>query len=146
VVTIRPADESARPAIERLLQDNHLPLDGFADHLPDMVIAEADGNIVGCAGLEFYADGALLRSVAVAASHRGRGLGLDLTRAALELARRQQSPAVYLLTTTAEHFFPKLGFERISREDVPTSVRQSIEFVSACPASAVAMRTTLAAS
>jgi amino-acid N-acetyltransferase len=146
VVTIRPADESARPAIERLLQDNHLPLEGFADHLPHMVIAEAEGNIVGCAGLEFYTDGALLRSVAVAASHRGRGLGIDLTRAALELARRQQSPAVYLLTTTAEHFFPKFGFEPISREDVPTGVQQSIEFVSACPASAVAMRKALAAS
>jgi len=123
-----------------LLQDNHLPLDGFADHRPSLLIAEEDGRVVGCAGLELYADGALLRSVAVAASHRGRGLGLDLTRAALELAHRQQCPAVYLLTTTAEQFFPKFGFEVIRREDVPASVQQSIEFVSACPASAVVMR------
>jgi len=144
-MAIRQADERALPGIARLLDDNHLPLDGVADHLSTMVIAEDEGRIVACAGLELYADGALLRSVAVAASHRGRGLGLELTRAALGLAQRHGSPAVYLLTTTAEGFFPKFGFERIPRADVPTGVQQSVEFVSACPASAVVMRKTLVA-
>ena len=47
------------------------------------------------------------------------------------------------LTTTAERFFPKFGFEGIARSDVPPSVQASIEFTSACPSSAMVMRKTL---
>ena len=52
-------------------------------------------------------------------------------------------PAVYLLTTTADGFFPRFGFSRITRDDVPDSVKGSVEFRSACPASAVVMRKVL---
>jgi hypothetical protein len=38
---------------------------------------------------------------------------------------------------------PKLGFRRIEREHVPEGVRHSVEFTSACPSSAVAMKKTL---
>ena len=41
-------------------------------------------------------------------------------------------------------FFPKFGFEQIARADVPASVQASVEFQSACPASAVVMRKRLA--
>ena len=51
---------------------------------------------------------------------------------------------VFLLTTTAERYFPKLGFKTIARDDVPASVQSSIEFQGACPASAIVMRKHLA--
>jgi hypothetical protein len=35
--------------------------------------------------------------------------------------------AIYLLTTTAEPYFPKFGFERIQRADVPPTVQTSTE-------------------
>jgi choline dehydrogenase-like flavoprotein len=50
---------------------------------------------------------------------------------------------VFLLTTTAEGFFPRFGFEQITRDEVPPSVRGSVEFQSACPASAIVMRRQL---
>jgi amino-acid N-acetyltransferase len=50
---------------------------------------------------------------------------------------------VFLLTTTAEKFFPRFGFEQIAREDVPPSVQASVEFTSACPTSAIVMRKRL---
>jgi amino-acid N-acetyltransferase len=81
----------------------------------------------------------------VATDQQGRRLGHQLTEAALRLARSLGAPDVFLLTTTAERFFPKFGFERIAREEVPISVRASVEFQSACPASAIAMRKRLAA-
>ena len=59
------------------------------------------------------------------------------------MARRHAIQDVFLLTTTAEGFFPRFGFERIQRSDVPSSVQTSVEFRSACPASAVVMRTRL---
>ena len=126
-----------------LLTEQHLPLDGLRDHVWSLLVARKEGRIVGSAALEMYADGALLRSVAVADAFRGQGLGRELTDAAIALARGQHVPAVYLLTTTADQYFPKFGFERITRADVPATVQASVEFQSACPASAIVMRKRL---
>ena len=99
-----------------------------------------DGTaIVGCSALETYADGALLRSVVVAPAARGRALGQRLTEAAVTFAQSVGMPAVYLLTTSAESFFPRFGFVPTTREQVPAGVTQSVEFRSACPASAIVM-------
>jgi amino-acid N-acetyltransferase len=139
--------DRARPedgeTIVALLKTQHLPPDGLLDHLATTFVARQHGHIVGTAALEVYVDGALLRSVAVAPELRGRGVGRDLTEAALVAARDLRVPALYLLTTTADHYFPKFGFERITRADVPASVQASVEFTSACPAGAVVMRKQL---
>ena len=139
--------ERAQPedlaSVLALLEGHGLPRDG-ADGMGDaVVVARMDGMVVGAAGLERYADGALLRSVVVDAGAQGQGLGQRLTEAALALARDLRMPRVFLLTTTADGFFPRFGFERIGREDVPESVRQSVEFRSACPSSAVVMQKRL---
>ena len=66
-----------------------------------------------------------------------------MTEAAVSLAQSVGMPAVYLLTTSAESYFPKFGFVPVTREQVPASVKQSIEFGSACPESAIVMWKTL---
>lgn len=142
-MVIHAADPHDLPAVRRLLETQHLPLDGVDAAVPTMVVATDDGAVVGAAAVELYADGALLRSVVVDPTVQGQGLGRRLTEAALDVARERGSMTAFLLTTTAERFFPKLGFEPIVREDVPPSVQASIEFQSACPASAVVMRKRL---
>lgn len=132
------------PEVLALLDEHNLPKDDVAPHVSTMVVARENGHVVGTAALELYADGALLRSVAVARGAQGKGLGHRLTDAALAIAREQRLETVFLLTTTAERFFPKLGFEPISRADVPESVQASVEFQSACPASATVMRKRIA--
>ena len=127
-------------AIARLLRDQHLPLDGLQDHLATTLVARDGDAIVGSAALEVYGDGALLRSVAVTSTLQHAGLGRILVDAAIDLARARGIPALYLLTTTAERYFPRFGFERIERADVPPGVQRSVEFTSACPASAIVMR------
>ena len=141
--SIAPAQPGDAAAIRALLEAHQLPVAGVSDHLQTMLVAKLHGTLVGSAGLEMYTDGALLRSVAVTPDHQGQHLGRDLTSAAVDLARTMGAPAIYLLTTTAEGYFPKFGFERIQRSDVPSSVQSSVEFTSACPASAVVMRKTL---
>jgi amino-acid N-acetyltransferase len=132
------------PQVRSLLEQHHLPLDGIDDRLGTMLVVRDGARVVGTAALEFYAGGALLRSVAVDAAQQGRQLGHRLTEAALRLAQEHGAEAVFLLTTTAERFFPKFGFEPIAREEVPASVRASVEFTSVCPASAIVMRKRLA--
>jgi len=131
------------PSLLQLLRDAELPVDGLLDHLETAFVARVDGRVVGCAALEVYEDGALLRSVAVAPTVQGRGIGRRLTDAAITLAESLGLPAVYLLTTSAEHYFPKLAFVPITRAQVPASVQESVEFRSACPASAIVMRRVL---
>ena len=140
---IESATQRDLPQIHALLERLHLPLQGVDEHLPTMVVAREAHEIVGTAGLELYAEGALLRSVAVEPRWQGKQLGHQLTDAALQLAATHGASAVFLLTTTAERFFPKFGFERIDRAQVPPSVRESVEFQSACPASAIVMRKQL---
>jgi len=133
-MTIEPASERDLPEIRALLARLQLPLAGVDEHLRTMLVAREDEEIVGTAALELYADGALLRSVAVEPMRQGKLLGHQLTDAALRLASTHGANTVFLLTTTAERFFPKFGFEQITRDQVPQSVRGSVEFQSACPA------------
>jgi amino-acid N-acetyltransferase len=122
-VTIERAKNEDGPAILALLANSALPIDGLLDHLTTAIVARADGQVVGCAALEVYLDGALLRSVAVDAAAKRQGVGTQLTQAALDLAHTLGMPAVYLLTMTAERFFPKFAFEPIPRQAVPASVQ-----------------------
>ena len=133
---IESATERDLPEIRALLERLHLPLAGVDEHLATALVAREDaredGRIIGTAALELYADGALLRSVAVDPEWQGRHVGHQLTDAALQLATSRGANTVFLLTTTAERFFPRFGFEEITRDDVPASIRGSVEFQSAC--------------
>lgn len=142
-IVIEPATLADWPALCALLEQSGLPTAGLADHLAYTLVARAGSAMVGCAALERYGRYALLRSVAVAAETRGTGLGQQLTQVALELARHEAVQVVYLLTETAATFFPRFGFEPVERSQVPAAVRQSVEFTTACPASALAMAVTL---
>jgi amino-acid N-acetyltransferase len=75
---------------------------------------------------------------------RGSGVGSRLIDLALREARTRGIEDVFLLTTTAEHYFPRFGFACVSREVVREEVKASMEFQGACPASAIVMRKTLA--
>jgi amino-acid N-acetyltransferase len=141
--TIRVAVPGDFAGVVRLLEAADLPTAGLDRSLPDFLVAEKSGRVVGAVGLETYGDCALLRSAVVDAGRRGSGLGIDLVESLLRRAETRGMREIYLLTTTAEHFFPRFGFVKISRGDVAPGVRASEEFRGACPDSAIAMRTVL---
>ncbi len=126
-------------AVLGLLEVSDLPTDGVENHLEHFVL-EFDGDqLIGCAGLEIYSQAGLLRSVAVAVDHRSTGLGSRLTNAMLEVARSRRLSSLSLLTTTAESYFLRFGFERTERGHLPHSLHASAEFQGACPDDAVAL-------
>jgi amino-acid N-acetyltransferase len=133
------ANRDDLPGILTLLEASELPKEGLAAHLSTTLVAHKGNEIVGCSSLELYQRLALLRSVAVKSSFRKQGIGLEVTRQALNLAREHQITNVYLLTDTASTFFSKLGFVQISRSVVPEVVKQSVEFTTLCPESATVM-------
>ena len=145
MITIKVGKATSRelPRVLRLLEESGLPDAGLQEHLATLLVARDEERIVGSAALEMYGDAALLRSVATHSSVRGQGLGQSLTRAALDLAREEGVTRLYLLTESAETFFTRFGFEPIDRREVPSAVRASVEFTTACPDSAIAMELSL---
>jgi amino-acid N-acetyltransferase len=142
---IRSATSADLAGITALLEASSLPTVGVADSLDGFLVGEEDGHIVGVVGIEACChEYALLRSTAVAPEWRGRGLGRRLVEQAIANAEAQGVQALYLLTTTAERYFPSFGFSQVSRDDVPSEVRATEEFREACPASATVMAKRLA--
>ena len=142
--TLRPAHSADLPAIERLLSDSALPIAGVAEALDAFTVATDGTEIVGVAGLELCRGNALLRSVAITPEWRSRGLGRSLVTHVIADAESRGLRALYLLTTTADQYFPSFGFRTIPRDEVPPDVRETEEFRSACPASATVMTCALA--
>jgi amino-acid N-acetyltransferase len=139
-VELRSATPDDLPAVMSLLERSSLPTEGVSDNFSRFILAEDQGRLVGAVGLELYGASALLRSAAVEESWRGTGVGRVLVERALDVARERGIDDVYLLTTTAENYFPRFGFTCVSRDAVAEGVRASVEFQSACPASATVMR------
>jgi amino-acid N-acetyltransferase len=142
-VTYRVATQQDLGAIEQLLASSHLPLDGVSDALCRFLVAEVQGRIVGVVGMEACGRYGLLRSTAVASDWRNRGIARRLVERIIAEAEARDFRALYLLTTTAEAYFPSFGFRTTTREAVPEMVRATAEFQGACPASATVMCLTL---
>lgn len=142
-LTIRRAGAGDYEQVVRLLEAADLPTAGLSPGLRDFIVAEKSGRIVGAVGLEVYGEAALLRSAVVDPARRGTGLGGGLVGRLLELAKEKGVRQIYLLTTTAEEYFPRFGFAPVARDAVTPAVRASEEFKGACPDSAVAMRLVL---
>lgn len=137
---IRNATNSDFPAVEQLLLSSRLPIEGVKENFSSFVVAEDAGTIAGAIGLERYGSAALLRSAVVSPANRGAGVGRQLVESLLQRAREDGIDEVYLLTTTAEKYFPRFGFARTTRAAVPETVKESAEFRGACPDTAVVMR------
>ena len=144
--SIRRARPDDVGPIERLLAGADLPLAGVAEimreHAGDFFVAESSGaqpQIVAVAGLDVCGDAAVLRSVAVDPEWRSRGVGQQIVRHTIADADARGIHALYLLTVSAERFFPRFDFERVERAAIPRPVAETVEFMLACPATAVAM-------
>lgn len=140
---IRPATPSDLAPVQTLLREAALPLDGVPGDLADFLVAVQDGAVVGAIGVERYGAHGLLRSAVVHPRLRGSGVGQALVSALLDHTRTAGLADLTLLTTTAAAWFPRFGFAVITRDEAPTPVHASVEFRSACPASATVMHRQL---
>jgi amino-acid N-acetyltransferase len=125
--------------IHTLLASASLPYEDVTEELLQDFLVVRSESLIGVVGFERYQDVALLRSLAVAKEFGGRGLGQKLVAAAEKRAAEKQVKSLFLLTTTADRFFERLGYRRVPRDEAPPTIRNSNQFASLCPASAVLM-------
>jgi amino-acid N-acetyltransferase len=123
-----------------LLASANLPTSDLTeDHCRHFFFIGPDDAPLGLVGLELLGDVALLRSLVVAPTGRNSGAGSALVRHAEDHARRRGVRNLYLLTTTAEAFFARRGYERAAREAAPAAIKATREFAGLCPASSAFM-------
>ena len=126
--------------VKQLLSESSLPIEDItAQHLQHFFRCGSGLELEGLVGLELYGEVALLRSLAVASSRRGSGVGSGLVAHAERHARDQGVQSLYLLTTTAEAFFMRRGYARFPRDAAPTAIKSTKEFSGICPANSTFM-------
>jgi amino-acid N-acetyltransferase len=137
IANAAPAD---LPALIELLQTAKLPHQDVTEALlAHFLLVKRGGTLVGAVGLEPLGTVGLLRSLVVAAPHRHSGLGVKLTAALERCARHAGIEQLYLLTTSAESFFARLGYRVIPRADAPPALQGTTEFRELCSSTSVCM-------
>ena len=83
----------------------------IAMHAYNFIVAEENGDVIGCVHLDEYAPSlSELRSLAVAREGQGKGVGRALVLATEALAR-QRGTATLFAVSNDEAFFRRFGFE-----------------------------------
>ena len=143
-ISVRASNTADLGAIRTLLVSAALPVQDLdtATGLRFWVTEDGD-RLVGAIGFEPFGATGLLRSLVVSPSHRRSGLGSTLVSALEREVSAQGMQTLVLLTETAEAFFRLRGYRVVERSVLPDDVRQSAEFRSLCPASAVCMTKSL---
>lgn len=128
-VVLRPAREEDIPAIVSLVngyaaQNLMLPRspEEVRRTLKTWIVAEAEGQVVGCAALaRLSPDLAEIRSLAVAPEHAGHGIGSRIVQALVEIARAEGIKQVAALTLR-QSFFERQGFEVVDRWELSPKI------------------------
>ncbi len=102
-------------------------LDNIIHDVQNFVVAELDGEVVGCASLYIYQTGlAEIRSVVVEKGAQGQGQGQALVQYLLEFAHQMELEQIIVLTYIPE-YFTKLGFNVIDKNSLAENIIEDSE-------------------
>jgi amino-acid N-acetyltransferase len=141
-MNIVPASQNSFSAAIQLLKKNNLPTEDINPGTQLFVIEEND-SVIGTIAVEYNFDVALLRSLSISEQKRNSGIGQMLVAFIENYVQKQGVQSIYLLTTTAEAFFLKKGYESVDRNEVPDFIKNTKEFSIICSASSTLMKKEL---
>lgn len=125
--SLRPAAKQDFPAIKAMVNQARINPTGLA--WERFWVAEAEGEVIGCAQLKPHKDGSCeLSSLVVRTDWRGQGIARTL----IEHLRSIHSGPLYLTCRTdLGPFYEKFGFRTISLEEMPKYFRTVYRFINA---------------
>ncbi len=128
------------PNIIGLLQAFNLPTaDLESGTVSQFLVAEEDEKLIGCIACERRGEDALFRSLAVRVASQNQGTGGMLMSKMADLCKRLGVKRAFILTISAAQFAQKHGFRVIERSSVPMEIKQTEEFRTLCPCTAICM-------
>lgn len=96
--------------------------DMLRDQLHDFVVAEAEGELIGCGSLtQLGKELVEIRSLGITPSYKGKGIGTMIMDELLDMARDRNLTRVMALTYEVR-FFEKNGFEVVEKDIFPEKV------------------------
>ena len=102
-------------------------LDNIIHDVQNFVVAELDGEVVGCASLYIYQTGlAEIRSVVIEQGAQGQGQGQALVQYLLEFAHQMELKQIIVLTYIPV-YFTKLGFNVIDKHSLAENIIEDSE-------------------
>lgn len=116
--------------MKALLDTHHLPTVELEDWLEHFVVAERDGLLVGCGGLELYKEDSagLVRSMAVESDLHGTGVGSEILEWVEAHARELGLQRLYLFTLDKAPFYERFGYELVGLDAFPPSAQRSWQY------------------
>jgi N-acetylglutamate synthase-like GNAT family acetyltransferase len=128
--TLRSATSDDIPAITALLIAVHLPAVEIEEHIEHFVVAERDGRLVGCGGIEIYPNcpAGLVRSMAVDEDLRRSGLGKRILDWVIDHGNAHGVSDFLLFTVDAHDFYVPFGFVDVTLDDFPEAMRGSMQY------------------
>ncbi|MCH8009915.1 MAG: GNAT family N-acetyltransferase [Chloroflexi bacterium] len=129
-VTLCPAKPEHVPSMKALLDTHHLPTVELEDWLEHFVVAYRGGRLIGCGGLELYAEDSagLVRSMAVESDLQGTGVGGSILGWVEEHASELGLRRLFLFTVEAAPFYERFGYELVDYDAFPPSARSSFQY------------------
>lgn len=98
------------------------PLVEIYENLRDFYVWEYKDLIIGVCALHIcWEDLAEIRSLVVSEEYQKKGIGTNLVEACLKEAKELEIPKVFVLTRVPM-FFQKLGFEEVSKQELPHKI------------------------
>lgn len=126
-------------SVKKLLKENNLPVSDLNDSITFFAKIEHN-TLLAVGGIEKAGKDAIIRSIAVSENYKGKGFGKKITRELLNYAREKKVRDVYLLTTTADNYFTRFGFKKADRASLPAEIKNSSQYSTVCPDTAVVMK------
>ena len=116
--------------MKELLEAHRLPTAELEDWLEHFVVAERDGRLIGCGGLELYVEDSagLVRSMAVEGDLHGTGVGSSILEWVETRARDLGLQRLFLFTVDAASFYERFGYELVDLDAFPPSAQNSWQF------------------
>lgn len=122
-IRLRARTERDFPLVKALLESEGLPSEGL--DATEGYVLENDGGIMGHVALEKANDGAVIRSLVVHPTHRGKGLGRRL----LAIAETSAGAVSRVLRTgSIGPWVLRRGFKSATLAELPEGVLRTSEF------------------
>lgn len=136
-LVLRRATPEDVPQLGALILSGDLPPLFIGEFLEGFIVADHDGEIVACGGLELYDDCGMIRSVVVDERLRGGGVGRAIARLLEDDARAYGARVVYLFTEHALPFWKRLGYDEIADEEWEDAPRAGWQYRFVIPRRAI---------
>lgn len=121
MATIRDALKEDSEYINNILRINGQLVDTEEEDYKGFIVAELEGQVVGCGMLIDHGDEVEIRKVSVLPEYQRRGIGRELSRTLIDRAKGRKC---WLLSVDSHGFWEQFGFHVVPEEEEPKEAKE----------------------